>query len=186
MARKYFGTDGIRDVAGQGLLASERVRSYGQAFGRYFSSKSPSGRVLIGRDTRGSGPAIVASLSEGLAGAGLSVVDGGVLTTPAVQTLCREDGFDFAIVVSASHNPAEDNGIKIFGADGRKRPDAGDSEIERLIEDPKAAPAAGGKPGKVEEDRAIEGRYVAFMREVCFPSLDLRQKTIILDCAHGA
>src|SRR5262245_11233290 len=97
------------------MLAPDRVKAYGRAFGAYIAGRKPGGRVLVGRDTRESGPSIVAGLAEGLTGAGLVVVDGGVLTTPAVQVLCREGGFDSAIVVSASHNPAEDNGIKLLG-----------------------------------------------------------------------
>jgi phosphoglucosamine mutase len=185
VSRKYFGTDGIRDVAGQGLLADDRVRAYGRAFGRFIGSRSPQGRVLIGRDTRASGPEIVALLAEGLTASGLAVVDGGVLTTPAVQTLCREEEYDSAIVVSASHNPAADNGIKVFGSDGRKLPDDAEAELERLIDD--APPDAPGVPaGEVTTDPGLEDRYLAFIRETCFSSLDLRGKTVILDCAHGA
>lgn len=185
MTRKYFGTDGIRDVAGSGLLTDDRVRAYGRAFGRVFAAKAPGGRVLIGRDTRASGPGIVASLADGLCAAGLSITDGGVLPTPAVQTVCREQRFDFAIVVSASHNPAEDNGIKIFGADGRKLPDATEIDIERTIDD--AAPAAPvARRGEMTADHGLEDRYIRFLRDVCLPGLDLRGKTVILDCAHGA
>jgi phosphoglucosamine mutase len=184
VTRKYFGTDGIRDTAGKGLLAAERVAAYGRAFGRHFARRSPQARVLIGRDTRASGPAIADGLGAGLAAAGLVVVDGGVLTTPAVQALAREEHFDYAIVVSASHNPAEDNGIKVFGPDGRKLPDDAEAAIEALIEaDAPAAPVAGG--GRTA-DPGIENRYVDFIREACFPSLDLRGKTVVLDCAHGA
>jgi phosphoglucosamine mutase len=184
VTRKYFGTDGIRDVAGRGLLAADRVRTYGRAFGEFISRKRPGGRVLIGRDTRASGPSIVAGLAEGLTASGLVVVDGGVLTTPAVQALCREEAFDSAIVVSASHNPAEDNGIKLLGPDGRKLPDEGEHEIEGLIEARRAP--EGAPSGRVVQDAAAEGRYLAFMQEHCFPSLNLRGRTIVLDCAHGA
>jgi phosphoglucosamine mutase len=185
VTRKYFGTDGIRDVAGRGLLAPDRVLVYGRAFGRFVSTRAPGGRVLVGRDTRGSGPAIVSALAEGLTGFGLEVVDGGVLTTPAVQTLCREEKFDSAIIVSASHNPAQDNGIKLLGPDGRKLPDDAETEVERLIDEGPKAPAAGGA-GRLSTAPELEASYFSFIREKCFPSLDLRGKTIILDCAHGA
>jgi phosphoglucosamine mutase len=185
VTRKYFGTDGIRDVAGEGLLAPDRVLAYGRAFGRYVASKAPGGRVLVGRDTRDSGPGIVAALADGLTACGLEVVDGGVLTTPAVQTLCREEKFDSAIIVSASHNPAEDNGIKFLGPDGRKLPDDAEAAVERLIDEAPAT-AAGAPRGKVSSAPELEARYLDFMREQCFPSLDLRGRTIVLDCAHGA
>jgi phosphoglucosamine mutase len=185
VTRKYFGTDGIRDVAGKGLLAPDRVLAYGRAFGRFVAARSPRGRVLVGRDTRGSGPGIVASLSEGLMAAGLEVVDGGVLTTPAVQAVCREEKLDSAIIVSASHNPAEDNGIKFLGPDGRKLPDAAEAEVERLI-DETPAPAPAGPRGKVSSAPELEARYLEFIRETCLPSLDLKGRTVVLDCAHGA
>jgi phosphoglucosamine mutase len=187
MTRKYFGTDGIRDVAGAGLLTDTLVRTYGRAFGRHFAARRPRGRVLIGRDTRASGPGIVAALAEGLCAHGLSVTDGGVLTTPAVQTVCREERFDFAIVVSASHNPAHDNGIKVFGADGRKLPDGSEIEIEGFIDDVATAPTSGPRGAVTfDPDRSLEHRYVRFLRDTCLPALDLRGKTVILDCAHGA
>ncbi len=123
-------------------------------------------------------------LSEGIIAAGIDVVDGGVLTTPAVQALCRDEGFASAIVVSASHNPAEDNGIKVLGSDGRKLADDLEVELEGLID--ADAPLKATTPGRLTKDADAENRYVHFMHESCFPALDLRGRTIILDCAHGA
>lgn len=183
--RKYFGTDGIRDRAGRGLLTPERVATYGRAFGRFVAARNPGARVLLGRDTRASGPGIAAALAEGLVAAGLRVFDGGVLTTPATQTLCREEGFALAIVVSASHNPAEDNGVKAFGGDGRKLADADEEELERLI-DADRGPAAAVPGGSCVADPDAGARYVAFVRNAALPSLDLRGATVALDCAHGA
>jgi phosphoglucosamine mutase len=183
--RKYFGTDGIRDRAGEGLLAPDRVLAYGRALGRFVAMRRPGGRVLLGRDTRASGPEISAALAEGLVAAGLVAVDGGVLTTPAVQTLCREEGFALALVISASHNPAHDNGVKVFGGDGRKLPDAEEAAVELLIDADRGrvAPAPGGK---LVADADAADRYVRFVREACLPGLDLGGMRIVLDCAHGA
>lgn len=183
--RKYFGTDGIRDRAGEGLLAPARVAVYGRALGRFVSARAPGGRVLIGRDPRISGPSIVAALAEGLVADGLTVVDGGVLTTPAVQTLCREERFDLALVVSASHNPAHDNGVKVFGGDGRKLPDQDEAALEALI-DADAGPLLPIAGGRLVADLDAENRYIAFVRNVCLPGLDLGGMTVALDCAHGA
>jgi phosphoglucosamine mutase len=184
-SRKYFGTDGIRDRAGSGLLTPEHVRAYGRALGRFAAARAPHGRVLIGRDTRASGPEIAAGLCEGLVASGLHVFDGGVLTTPAVQSLCREEKFDLAVIVSASHNPAEDNGVKVLGADGRKLGDDAEAEVERLIDaDQGPGPATPG--GRLTSDPSAESRYVAFVRETCLPRLDLLGSAIVLDCAHGA
>jgi phosphoglucosamine mutase len=184
---KYFGTDGIRDRAFEGLLKTDAVLRYGRAFGSFAAARTPGGRVLIGRDTRDSGPKIVDLLARGLVDAGLSVVDGGVLTTPAVQTLCREERFDLAIVVSASHNPAEDNGLKLFGADGRKLIDAAEAAIEAAIEaDSGGAPPFRRDGGRLVADPHLERRYVRFLRETCLPNLDLGGLPVVLDCAHGA
>jgi len=113
------------------------------------------------------------------------VFDGGVLTTPAVQALCREEGFAAAIVVSASHNPAHDNGVKVFGADGRKLPDSEEAELEELI-DRDAGPEVGRRRGATVRDEAAEDRYVRFLRERRLPHLDLAGRAVVLDCAHGA
>lgn len=183
--RKYFGTDGIRDRAGEGLLARPRVAVYGRALGRFFAKRAARGRVLVGRDTRASGPWIVDALADGLAASGLVAVDGGVLTTPAVQALCREEGFAGAVVVSASHNPAHDNGVKVFGGDGRKLPDADELELERLIDDDRG-PDGAAVAGERASDPGAEARYVSFVRSARFPRLDLSGTAIVLDCAHGA
>jgi phosphoglucosamine mutase len=145
MSRKFFGTDGIRDRAGEGKLTSDSVRRIGRAVGRWLLTQRGSGcRVLVGRDTRASGPRLLGELTSGLVQAGHHLVDAGVLPTPGVQTLCREEGFDLAIVISASHNPAEDNGIKFFGADARKLADGAEQAIEELME--RDEPPAGPTP----------------------------------------
>lgn len=186
MSRKYFGTDGIRDVAGVGLLAPEVVRACGRALGALLAASGTEARVLAGRDTRRSGPELLDQLAEGLLDHGHVLSDGGVLTTPAVQTLAREEGFDLAVVVSASHNPAADNGLKFFGRDGRKLPDATELRIEALIDEELANPRMIGRSGHRLADPAAARRYVRFLREVCFPELDLSGRILVLDCAHGA
>jgi phosphoglucosamine mutase len=186
MPGKYFGTDGIRDAAGKGLLEAGNVQAYGNALGSWLTlRKGPeSARVLVGRDPRESGTAIREQLAHGILAHGHALVDGGVLTTPAVQTLCREEGFDLAIVISASHNPASDNGIKFLGPDGRKLPDAAEQALEDLIETP--ADVAAGSAGARQEDQGAGDRYLSFLRASCFPELDLSGMKIVLDCAHGA
>jgi phosphoglucosamine mutase len=187
VSRKYFGTDGIRDVAGQGLLAAPRIRELGWALGAYLHQRQPAARVLVGRDTRASGPSILEGLAPGITGAGHRLLDGGILSTPAVQSLCREEAFDLAIVISASHNPARDNGIKLFGSDGRKLPDDAELLIEELMDEAAAGrvPPRGPK-GSVERDDAAGQRYLRFLREDCLPDLDLSGMRVVLDCAHGA
>ncbi len=183
MSRKYFGTDGIRGLAGVGALTRERVEAYGRAAGAYVASMGGSRRILIGRDTRTSGPWMTDALASGFLGAGVAVSDGGILTTPAVQWIAREEGFDLAIVVSASHNPAPDNGIKFFGRDGRKLPDADEIRIETLIDqDPGIVAAPRALRSK---DEGASHRYVAAMRQR-LTKLSLVGRTLILDCAHGA
>ena len=162
MSRQYFGTDGIRDVAGQGLLSLELVTSYGHAIGSWLSGQTAGAKVLVGRDTRASGPALLDQLGVGVIAAGHELVDGGVLPTPAVQTLCREERFDLAIVISASHNPAADNGLKFFGADGRKLADEAEESIEREIAEvlTKGPPSPGASGGSRRSDPEAGGRYL--------------------------
>ena len=187
MNRRFFGTDGIRDEAGKGLLAADAVAAYGQAVGVWLASKKHEARVLVGRDTRASGPQILEHLASGLVGSGHVLVDGGVLPTPAVQGLCRSEGFDLAIVISASHNPAQDNGIKLFGGDGRKLSGKVEALLEAHIESAlqQSLDPVAGKPGKRVAD---EGASVRYMDDLCdrFKDLDLSNETIVVDCAHGA
>lgn len=183
MERKYFGTDGIRGPAGEGLLAPDRVAALGRAAGAFVADMGGARRVLIGRDTRESGPWIAKLLADGFRGAGVAVCDGGVLTTPAVQWLAREEHFDLAVVVSASHNPAADNGIKFFGGDGRKLPDESELRIEQLID---ADDGVATDPrGNLLKDGGAAARYIDGLR-LRLPQLDLAGRTIVLDCAHGA
>jgi phosphoglucosamine mutase len=178
MTRKLFGTDGVRGVAGEFITAELAL-----ALGRAAASVSPAEKpqVLVVRDTRESGEMLEAALAAGVAAAGGHALLGGVLPTPGAALLTRRYGFDLAAVVSASHNPYRDNGIKFFGPEGTKLDDAKEAEIERVLEDPPQAPA----PGRVRELHGAAGDYLREL-EVRFKDLNLEGVKVLLDCANGA
>jgi phosphoglucosamine mutase len=171
-----FGTDGVRGVAGHFLTADLALR-----LGRAAAAISPSDapQVLIVRDTRESGEMLEAGLAAGIAAGGGHALLGGVLPTPGAAVLVRRYGFDLAAVVSASHNPYEDNGIKFFGPGGTKIDDEQEVEIERLLDEP------AGRIGRVRELHGAAGDYVREL-ELRFRGLDLSGLRILLDCANGA
>jgi phosphoglucosamine mutase len=171
-----FGTDGVRGVAGHFLTADLALR-----LGRAAAAISPSDapQVLIVRDTRESGEMLEAGLAAGIAAGGGHALLGGVLPTPGAAVLVRRYGFDLAAVVSASHNPYEDNGIKFFGPGGTKIDDEQEVEIERLLDEPP------GRIGRVRELHGAAGDYVREL-ELRFRDLDLSGLRILLDCANGA
>lgn len=179
MARKLFGTDGVRGVAGE-VLTADLALALGRAATAEIAGEHP--RVLVIRDTRESGEMLEAALAAGVAAAGGEVLLGGVLPTPAVPLLNRRYGFDLGVVISASHNPFRDNGIKFFGGDGFKLSDATEAAIETRLAGP--TPAA-SRIGRV---RALHGTTEDYLRELetRFDGLDLRGKRILLDCANGA
>ena len=185
MARRLFGTDGVRGVAGE-LLTAELTLALGRAatarIARQAADERP--RVLVIRDTRASGEMLEAAVAAGIAAAGGVALLGGVLPTPAASLLIRRYGFHLGVVLSASHNPWRDNGVKFFGADGDKLSDAVEEEIEALLEDPQAG-ASGSEPGGVT---ALHGTLEDYLRElhVRFRDLDLHGRRILLDCANGA
>ena len=186
MVKKLFGTDGVRGVAGE-LLTTELAAALGSVATRESSAARP--QVLIVRDTRESGPMLEAALADGIAAAGGDVLLAGVLPTPAASVLVRRLGLDLAIVISASHNPWRDNGIKFFGGDGRKLDDAQEARIEAgvaaIIEKRNvAATSPAGGAGRV---RRLEGSLDDYIRELqsCF-RLDLEGIDVVLDCANGA
>jgi len=188
VTRQFFGTDGIRDVAGVGRLAPDQVAAYGQALGVWLRRTGSGSRVLVGRDTRESGPRLLDQLSPGFLSAGHELVDGGVLPTPAVQTLCHKEHFALAVVISASHNPAGDNGLKFFGSDGRKLPDDAEDAVEALtmaVLQGTLEPPSGVRTAVRSEDPDAGDRYLAALLGR-FPGLDLSGRTIVLDCANGA
>ena len=175
---KLFGTDGVRGVAGEFLTAELAL-----ALGRAAATMSPVGspQVLIVRDTRESGEMLEAALAAGIAAAGGHALLAGVLPTPGAALLVRRFGFDLAVVVSASHNPYRDNGIKFFGPDGTKLADEQEREIERLVDSQEGEAA----DGRVRELHGAGGDYLREL-EVRFADLDLSGKRILLDCANGA
>ncbi len=131
--KRLFGTDGIRGVAGKSPLDSATVYAIGLALAHSLGAKAPSPRVLLGMDTRESSEWIAATLTAGLTEGGAAVESAGVITTPAIAFLTHKHGFAAGVVISASHNPWEDNGIKLFGSDGYKLPDAVEVAIEEEI-----------------------------------------------------
>jgi phosphoglucosamine mutase len=181
--RKLFGTDGVRGVAGE-KLTGELALALGRAAAaaaRDAGVQHP--RVLLIRDTRESGEMLEAALAAGVAAEGGEVLLGGVLPTPAAPLLVDRHGLDLAAVLSASHNPYRDNGIKFFGADGHKLSDAAELDIERRIEGPDApAPAA---IGRIRDLHGTQEDYLRALQER-FGDLDLSGLDVLLDCAHGA
>ena len=176
--RKLFGTDGVRGEAGT-FLTAELATALGRATTASLEAERP--QVLIVRDTRESGPMLEAALAAGVAAAGGDALLGGVLPTPAAAILVKRLGLDLAAVVSASHNPYHDNGIKFFSASGTKLGDELEARIESLLE---AEPAERVEPGRVRE---LNGGLEDYLRELeaAFP-LDLSGRRIVLDCANGA
>jgi len=175
--RKLFGTDGVRGEAGA-FLTAELATSLGRA--ATASLESPRPQVLIVRDTRESGPMLESALAAGIAAAGGDALLGGVLPTPAAAILVKSLGLDLAAVVSASHNPYRDNGIKLFSARGTKLDDETEARMESLLE----AESGTAEPGRVRE---LNGGLEDYLRalEAAFP-LDLSGQTVMLDCANGA
>ncbi len=175
--RKLFGTDGVRGEAGT-FLTAELATALGRA--TTASLEAPRPQVLIVRDTRESGPMLEAALAAGVAAAGGDALLGGVLPTPAAAILVKRLGLDLAAVVSASHNPYRDNGIKFFSGQGTKLGDELEARIEALLGEPPSA----AEPGRVRE---LNGGLEDYLRELeaAFP-LDLSGRKIVLDCAHGA
>lgn len=188
-ARRYFGTDGIRGRVGQGVISADFVLRLGNAFGRVLvAQQAAAGRrpiVVIGKDTRISGYMFEAALEAGLVAAGVDVQLLGPMPTPAVAFLTRTLGADAGIVISASHNPHYDNGIKFFSAQGEKLDDATELALEAGIDEPFTT-AESEKLGKAMRAREAIGRYIEFCKASVPRNFDLRGVRLVLDCAHGA
>jgi phosphoglucosamine mutase len=185
--RKLFGTDGIRAVAGESPLDQNTIFACGLALGHSLRKMAAAPKVILGRDTRESGPWIAAALSAGLRETGVRVESAGVITTPAVAFLARTHGFQAGVVISASHNPWRDNGIKLFGADGFKLADAVELAMEDEIVHHAAtvvAPDSATLP-QVEDNAALQADYIQFLID-CVPGLSLAGLRIVADCANGA
>ena len=182
MTRKYFGTDGVRAVAGQAPLTAAWILRLGEAAGEVFKAQSRKPSVVIGRDTRRSGDMLEAALAAGLTARGVDVIHVGVMPTPGVSYLTQVFSATAGVVISASHNPFEDNGIKFFGASGEKLSDALELEIEAGLERT-LEPVTGVQMGAVSDHREAERLYSNFLLE---HAPDLAGLKIALDCANGA
>ena len=188
MSRKYFGTDGVRGTVGEAPITPDFVMRLGYAAGKVLARKAAGGErpvVLIGKDTRVSGYMLESALEAGLSAAGVDVLLVGPMPTPGVAYLTRALRLSAGIVISASHNPYQDNGIKFFSASGSKLADATEAAIEAALDQPlRCASSAGlGKARRVED---AAGRYIEFCKSTFPASLDLRGLRIAVDCAHGA
>ena len=195
MSRKYFGTDGIRGRVGHAPITPDFVLRLGYAAGRVLASQAaqaaqgarPGERpsVVIGKDTRVSGYMFEAALEAGFAAAGVDVMLVGPMPTPAVAYLARVLRASAGVVISASHNPFHDNGIKFFSGKGLKLPDEVEHEIEAQIDQPIGC-AESNALGKARRINDAEGRYIEFCKSTFPAELDLRGLKIVVDCAHGA
>ena len=184
--RRWFGTDGIRGRVGQGPISADFVLRLGNALGRVLAAQQPGRRsVVIGKDTRISGYMFEAALEAGLVAAGVDVQMLGPMPTPAVAFLTRTLGADAGIVISASHNPHHDNGIKFFSAEGEKLDDATELAIEAAL-DGEFSTVESERLGKAVRGRDAVGRYIEFCKASVPRDFDLRGLKVVLDCAHGA
>lgn len=186
-ARTLFGTDGIRAVAGQAPLDPTTIFAVGLALAHSLCGVEGQPKVILGRDTRESSPWIAATLAAGLRQAGATVESAGVVPTPAIAFLARKHGFHAGVVISASHNPWQDNGIKLFGSDGFKLADAVELAMEREIllhASQIAAPDPATLP-PVEDNVSYQYDYIQFLLD-CVPGLSLAGLSIVADCANGA
>jgi phosphoglucosamine mutase len=186
-SRRLFGTDGIRGTANRAPMDAATALRLGQAAGLYFNRGTHRHRVVIGKDTRLSGYLLEPALTAGFIGAGMDVVLVGPLPTPAIAMLTRSLRADLGVMVSASHNPYEDNGIKLFGPDGLKLSDAQEAEIEALMAadpaDRLAAPARLGRASRMED---APGRYIEAAKATFPKGLTLDRLRVVVDCANGA
>jgi len=186
--RKLFGTDGIRAVAGEPPLDPRTIFAVGVSLAR---TMGPNPRVILGMDTRESGPWIAAALAAGLHAGGAKIENAGVITTPAIALLARRHGFSAGVVISASHNPWRDNGIKVFGGDGYKLPDEVELGIEREIE--RVLAAEDSLPRMTSKHAAelppvnesYRAEYVRFLLDAV-PGISLDNRCVVIDCANGA
>ncbi len=185
MAKKLFGTDGIRGVPGKFPLDDATLFRTGRSLGNYLRSGKGAapGPVLIGMDTRESGPHIAGEIAAGLAASGVSASSAGIITTPGVACLVHQKKFSAGIVISASHNPYHDNGVKLFSSKGMKFPDEIEEQLEGEILTGKIEPA---EPLWLKSDPTLDEAYLDFLRGRVLPGTSLKGMKIVLDCANGA
>jgi phosphoglucosamine mutase len=185
MAKELFGTDGIRGVPGTPPLDDQTLCATGRALGQYLQRELGSAHALIGLDTRESGRHIAALLAAGLEKAGASAAFAGVITTPGVACLVRENDFQAGVVISASHNPYHDNGVKLFSHAGMKFPDAVEESLEEEISKLRSEPVPEARPALVA-NHALYVEYLDFLRGHVLEDRDLKGLRVALDCANGA
>ncbi|HWH75474.1 MAG TPA: phosphoglucosamine mutase [Methylibium sp.] len=185
MSRTYFGTDGIRGTVGQAPITPDFVLRLGHAVGRVLKRSEASPTVLIGKDTRISGYMLESALEAGFASAGVNVLLTGPLPTPGVAYLTRALRLSLGVVISASHNPFGDNGIKFFSARGEKLPDAWELDVEAALEQPPHWADSRGL-GKARRLDDAQGRYVEFCKSTVAGELTLKGLKLVVDGAHGA
>ncbi|MGH8029535.1 MAG: phosphoglucosamine mutase [Arenimonas sp.] len=185
MTRKYFGTDGVRGRVGKPPMTPDFALKLGWAAGRVFAQSSEHPLAIIGKDTRLSGYLFESALEAGFAAAGVSVGLVGPLPTPAIAYLARTFRASVGVVISASHNPYPDNGVKFFSADGRKLPDEVEARIERLIDEPleTVPPELVGRASRIDD---APGRYIEFCKRAFPLTSSLDGVRVVVDCAHGA
>jgi phosphoglucosamine mutase len=185
MARKYFGTDGIRGRANDGVLTPELAMKVGQAAGRHFLRGDHKHRVIIGKDTRLSGYMMETALVAGFTSVGMDVILTGPLPTPAIAMLTREMRADLGVMISASHNAFPDNGIKLFGPDGLKLSDEDEEAIEALMGSkiPLATDGDVGRARRIEDSR---GRYIHAVKNSVGDEVRFDGLKVVIDCANGA
>ena len=190
MSRKYFGTDGVRGTVGQAPMTADFVLRLGYAAGKVLAGRSRNtgnerAAVLIGKDTRISGYMLEAALEAGFSAAGVDVLLCGPLPTPGVAYLTCALRLMAGVVISASHNAYQDNGIKFFSGDGFKLPDDFEAEMEKALEFTMSCNAAAqlGRARRIED---ASGRYIEFCKSTFPAELDLKGMKIVVDCAHGA
>ncbi len=185
MGRQYFGTDGIRGRTNSGVMTAATAMKVGQAAGRHFLRGAHKHRVVIGKDTRLSGYMLENAMVAGFTSVGMDVVLLGPMPTPAVAMMTREMRADVGVMISASHNPYEDNGIKLFGPDGFKLSDEDELAIERMLaeDQPLAASADVGRARRIEDAR---GRYMHAVKGSLPDNVRLDGLKIVVDCANGA
>lgn len=185
MARKFFGTDGIRGRTNEGVMTAEIAMKVGQAAGTHFLRGGHRHRVVIGKDTRLSGYMVESALVAGFTSVGMDVTMTGPLPTPAIALLTREMRADLGVMISASHNPFEDNGIKLFGPDGYKLSDQAESAIELLMEQEPllVSPDRIGRAQRIEDAR---GRYIHAVKQSVASDIRFDGLKVVIDCANGA
>ncbi len=185
MARKFFGTDGIRGRTNSDVMTSQMAMKVGQAAGAHFMRGKHRHRVVIGKDTRLSGYMIESALVAGFTSVGMDVIMTGPIPTPAIALLTREMRADLGVMISASHNPYEDNGVKLFGPDGFKLSDEDEMQIEKLLElEPALVDASQiGRARRIEDAR---GRYIHAVKQSVSDEVSFDGLKVVVDCANGA